>query len=223
MPITFFDDAAHLVSISEGAQDIDQASMCKESFKLIDALNAEGVQASPNIQTYCRVKLAALRLQRNKDFQFIVKSDSQGGQQNDPVVSVSALSIESAVPPLLAASATNSLIEHDGQISPSGLINLVGHIRCISHIDLIGLSGINSIVGHISLVEFSLNGLIGIGIIFVGLGLVNIICLSKLFKLIDAFNHQQFIVAYVNTNSKISVIFGEDCRTFCEEEWEQHQ
>ena len=68
MPITFFDDAAHLVSISEGAQDIDQASMCKESFKLIDALNAEGVQASPNIQTYCRVKLAALRLQRNEDF-----------------------------------------------------------------------------------------------------------------------------------------------------------
>jgi hypothetical protein len=68
-----FDDAAHLVSVSEGAQDLDQASMCKESFKLIDASNAEGVQASPNIQTYCHVKLAALRLQRNKDFHFIVE------------------------------------------------------------------------------------------------------------------------------------------------------
>jgi hypothetical protein len=136
--------------------------MCKESFKLFNASNAERVRASPNIQTYCHVKLAALRLQRNKDFQFIVESDSQGGQQNDPVVSVLALLIKSAVSPLLAASATIGLVEHDGQISPSGLINLIGHIRCISHIDLIGLSGINSIIGHIGLVESGLNGLIGL-------------------------------------------------------------
>jgi hypothetical protein len=43
------------------------------------------------------------------------------------------------------------------------------------------------------------------------------------FKLIDAFDHHQLIVTYVNTNSKISLIFGEECRTFCEGEWEQSQ
>jgi hypothetical protein len=43
------------------------------------------------------------------------------------------------------------------------------------------------------------------------------------FKLIDAFNHQQLIVTYVNTNSKISLIFREECRTFCEGKWEQNQ
>jgi hypothetical protein len=64
------------VLVSEGAQDVDQASMCKESFKLINATNSEGLQASPNIQTYCHVKLAALRLQRNKEFQIIVESNS---------------------------------------------------------------------------------------------------------------------------------------------------
>jgi hypothetical protein len=127
------------VLVFEGAQDVDQVSLCIESFKLIDASNAEGVQALPNIQTYCCVKLAALRLQRKKDFQFIVESDSHGGRQNDPVVSVTELLIKSAVSPLLAASTTNGLIEHDGQISPSSLINLVGHIGCISHVDLIGL------------------------------------------------------------------------------------
>jgi hypothetical protein len=139
------------VIVSEGAQDVDQASMCKESFKLTDASNAEGMQASPNIQTYCCVKLAALRLP------FIVELDSQGEQQNDQVVSVSALSIESAMLSLLAASATNSLVEHNDQISPSSLINLIGHMGCISHVDLIGLSGINSIVGLIGLVNFGLN------------------------------------------------------------------
>ena len=90
--------------------------------------------------------------------------------------------------PLLAASATNGLIEHNGQISPSGLINLLRHIGCISHIDLIGLSGINSIVGHIGLVEFGLNGLIGL------IGLI------KLFKL-NGFVGAQLIV--VTSNTKI--------------------
>jgi hypothetical protein len=43
------------------------------------------------------------------------------------------------------------------------------------------------------------------------------------FKLIDAFDHQQLIVTYVNTNFKISLIFGEERQTFCEGEWEQSQ
>jgi hypothetical protein len=64
---------------SEGAQDIHSASICKKSFILIDASDAEGVQASTNIQAYHTVKIAALRLRRNKDFQFTVKSDSQKG------------------------------------------------------------------------------------------------------------------------------------------------
>ena len=36
----------------------------------------------------------------------------------------------------------------------------------------------------------------------------------KTFKLIDAVDHQQLIVTYLNTNSKIFLIFGEECRTF---------
>ncbi len=35
--------------------------------------------------------------------------------------------------------------------------------------------------------------------------------------------HQQLIVAYIITNSKIYLIFGEECRTFIEGEWEQQQ
>jgi hypothetical protein len=34
------------------------------------------------------------------------------------------------------------------------------------------------------------------------------------FKLIGEFDHHQLIVMYVNTNSKIFLIFGEECRTF---------
>jgi hypothetical protein len=34
-------------------------------------------------------------------------------------------------------------------------------------------------------------------------------------KLISASRHQQLIVAYVNTNSKISLYFCKDCRIFC--------
>jgi hypothetical protein len=45
--------------------------------------------------------------------------------------------------------------------------------------------------------------------------------LNELIKLISASCHQQLSVAYVNTNSKIYLIFGEECRTFCEGEWEQ--
>jgi hypothetical protein len=45
--------------------------------------------------------------------------------------------------------------------------------------------------------------------------------LNELIKLISASRHQQLIVAYVKTNSKIYLIFGEECRTFCEGEWEQ--
>ena len=45
--------------------------------------------------------------------------------------------------------------------------------------------------------------------------------LNKLIKLISASRHQQLIVAYVNMNSKICLIFREECfRTFCEGEWE---
>jgi len=45
--------------------------------------------------------------------------------------------------------------------------------------------------------------------------------LNKLIKLISASRHQQLIVAYVNMNSKICLIFGEECfRTFCAGEWE---
>ncbi len=43
------------------------------------------------------------------------------------------------------------------------------------------------------------------------------------FKLIDAFDYQQFIVTYVKTKSKISLIFGDECRTFCEGELEKSQ
>ena len=53
---------------------------------------------------------------------------------------------------------------------------------------------------------------------------LNVICafgLNELIKLISASRHQQLIVAYVKTNSKIYLIFGEECRTFCEGEWEQ--
>jgi len=46
--------------------------------------------------------------------------------------------------------------------------------------------------------------------------------LNKLIKLISASHHQQLIVAYANTNSKIYLIFGEECRTFCEGELRQH-
>ncbi len=63
-----------------------QPPVRKESFKVINGSNAKGVQAK--IQTYCHVKIAALKLQRNKNFQFIVESDSQGGRKNDPVVGV---------------------------------------------------------------------------------------------------------------------------------------
>ena len=45
--------------------------------------------------------------------------------------------------------------------------------------------------------------------------------LNKLIKLISASRHQQLSVAYVNINSKIFLIFEEECRTFCEGEWEQ--
>ena len=45
--------------------------------------------------------------------------------------------------------------------------------------------------------------------------------LNVLIKLILVSCHQQHIVAYVNTNSKIYLIFGQECRTFCEGEWEQ--
>ncbi len=34
-------------------------------------------------------------------------------------------------------------------------------------------------------------------------------------QLIDAFDHQQIFVAYINKNSKISLIFQEECRIFC--------
>jgi hypothetical protein len=47
------DDVAHLFSVSEGTQDVDPAAVRKD----------------------CRVKITALKLQRNKDFQFIVESD----------------------------------------------------------------------------------------------------------------------------------------------------
>jgi hypothetical protein len=80
------DNIAHLFSVSEGAQDVDPAVVRKESFKVINGSNAKGVRAE--IQTYCCVNITALKLQRNKDFQFIVESYSQGGQQNDPVVGV---------------------------------------------------------------------------------------------------------------------------------------
>jgi hypothetical protein len=39
-------------------------------------------------------------------------------------------------------------------------------------------------------------------------------------QLIDAFDHQKIFVAYINKNSKISLIFQEKCRIFCEGEWE---
>jgi hypothetical protein len=45
--------------------------------------------------------------------------------------------------------------------------------------------------------------------------------LNELIKLISASRHQQLIVAYDKTNSKIYLIFGEECSTFCEGEWEQ--
>jgi hypothetical protein len=82
---------------SERAQDIHSASTCKESFILIDASDAEGVRASTNIQAYRTVKITALRLRRNKDFQFIVESDSQKGQQNDSVVGVNPKALLSFV------------------------------------------------------------------------------------------------------------------------------
>jgi len=45
--------------------------------------------------------------------------------------------------------------------------------------------------------------------------------LNKGINLISASCHQQLIVAYVNMNSKICLIFREECfRTFCEGEWE---
>ena len=75
------DGVAHLFSVSEGAQDIDPVAVRNESFEVINGSNAQGVRAK--IQTYCRVKITDLKLQRNKDFQFIVKSDSQGGQQKE--------------------------------------------------------------------------------------------------------------------------------------------
>ncbi len=62
---------------SEGAQDVHPAAIRKESFKVINESNAKGARA--NMQTYCCVKITALKLQRNKDFQFIVESDSQDG------------------------------------------------------------------------------------------------------------------------------------------------
>ena len=89
------DNVAPLFSVSEGAQDVDPAAVHKESFKVINGSYAKGVQAK--IQTYCRVKITALKLQRNKDFQFIVESDSQGGQQNDPVVGVNSKTLLSFV------------------------------------------------------------------------------------------------------------------------------
>jgi hypothetical protein len=39
-------------------------------------------------------------------------------------------------------------------------------------------------------------------------------------QLIDAYDHQKIIVAYINKNSKISLIFQEEKRIFCEGEWE---
>ena len=84
--LLIIDDAVHSFSVSEGAQDVNPAAIRKESFKVINGSNAKGARA--NIQTYCCVKIAALKLQRNKDFQFIVESDSQGGRQNDPVVGI---------------------------------------------------------------------------------------------------------------------------------------
>jgi len=42
--------------------------------------------------------------------------------------------------------------------------------------------------------------------------------LNELIKLISASRHQQLIVAYIKTNSITYLIFGEECRTFCEGE-----
>jgi len=67
------DDAVHSFSVSEGAQDVNPAAIRKESFKVINGSNTKGARAK--IQTYCCVKIASLKLQRNKDFQFIVESE----------------------------------------------------------------------------------------------------------------------------------------------------
>ncbi len=131
------------------------------------------------IQTYCCVNITALKLQRNKDFQFIVELDSQGGQQNDPVVGVNSktlLSFVGAWPSIDVFDCKRLIVISRARAAPNKLHELI--------VDLVpSYEGAQRAASKLIIIcTFGLN-------------------LNELVKLISAFCHQQLIVAYVNTNS----------------------